>query len=131
MSNTRLPKFARSTQNQPRLSRRKLYAAMLVASQWMAAGQLWAAPEGGEVVGGEGVIEQSGVDTLIHQATERLAIDWQSFDIAANERVEFIQPSSSSIALNRVLSNNGTQILGRIDSNGQVMVVNPNGVNFG
>ena len=131
MSNTRLPKLAHATQNQPRLSRRKLYAAMLIASQWMAAGQLWAAPEGGEVVGGEGVIEQSGVDTLIHQATERLAIDWQSFDVAANERVEFIQPSSSSIALNRVLSNNGTQILGRIDSNGQVMVVNPNGVVFG
>ena len=131
MSNTRLPKPTQATQHQPRLSRRKLYAAMLVASQWMAAGQLWAAPEGGEIVAGEGTIAQSGVDTLIHQATERLAIDWQSFDIAANERVEFIQPSSSSIALNRVLSNNGTQILGRIESNGQVMVVNPNGVVFG
>jgi|GEM_PF-2291479 len=131
MSNTRLPKLSQSTQNQPCLSRRKLYAAMLVASQWMAAGQLWAAPEGGEVVGGEGVITQSGVDTMIHQATERMAIDWRSFDVAANERVEFIQPSSSSIALNRVLSNSGSQILGRIESNGQVMLVNPNGVVFG
>src|SRR6187431_1554800 len=108
MSNTRLSNRLQSIQAQPHLSRRKLYAAMLVASQWMAAGQLWASPEGGEVVGGEGVITQTGVDTMIHQATERMAIDWRSFDVGAKERVEFIQPSSSSIALNRVLSNRGS-----------------------
>ncbi len=131
MSNSRLSNRFQSAQAQPRLSRHKLYAAMLVASQWMVAGQLWAAPEGGEVVGGAGVIEQNGVDTMIHQSTERMAIDWRSFDVASNERVEFIQPSSSSIALNRVLSNRGSEILGRIDANGQVMLVNPNGVVFG
>ncbi|OZY87482.1 hypothetical protein CBP51_11060 [Cellvibrio mixtus] len=131
MSSTTLPKRFASISRQPQLSRQKLYAAMLIASQWMAASPLWAAPEGGEVVGGEGVITQNGVDTLIHQASDRLAIDWRSFDVAANERVEFIQPSSSSIALNRVLSNSASHILGRIDSNGQVMLVNPNGVVFG
>ncbi len=112
-------------------SRLKLYAAVLAASQWMVTGQAWAAPEGGEVVGGEGIIQQAGVETLITQATERMAIDWRSFDVAANERVEFVQPSSSSIALNRVLSNRGSEILGRIDANGQVMLVNPNGIVFG
>ncbi|HEX7764808.1 MAG TPA: filamentous hemagglutinin N-terminal domain-containing protein, partial [Cellvibrio sp.] len=131
MSSSTLPKRFASISRQPQLSRQKLYAAMLIASQWMAASPLWAAPEGGEVVGGEGVITQNGVDTLIHQASDRLAIDWRSFDVAANERVEFIQPSSSSIALNRVLSNSASHILGRIDSNGQVMLVNPNGVVFG
>ncbi|WP_198284846.1 filamentous hemagglutinin N-terminal domain-containing protein, partial [Cellvibrio sp. BR] len=131
MSNTLLPKSLPSLQQQSHLSRRKLYAAMLVASQWMAAGHLHAAPEGGEVVAGEGTITQTGVDTLIQQASDRMAIDWRSFDVAANERVEFIQPSSSSIALNRVLSNNGSKILGRIDANGQVMLVNANGVVFG
>ena len=131
MSNTLLPKSLPSLQQQSHLSRRKLYAAMLVASQWMAAGHLHAAPEGGEVVAGEGTITQTGVDTLIQQASDRMAIDWRSFDLAANERVEFIQPSSSSIALNRVLSNNGSKILGRIDANGQVMLVNANGVVIG
>ena len=112
-------------------SRLKLYAAVLAASQWMVTGEAWAAPEGGEVVGGEGIIQQAGVETLITQATERMAIDWRSFDVAANERVEFVQPSSSSIALNRVLSNRGSEIMGRIDANGQVMLVNPNGIVFG
>ena len=131
MRNTILPGRLQISQTLPQLSRRKLYAAMLVASQCVVAGQLWAAPEGGVVVGGEGVITQAGVNTMIHQATERMAIDWRSFDVAANERVEFVQPSSSSIALNRVLSNRGSEILGRIDANGQVMLVNPNGVVFG
>lgn len=131
MRNIHLPSRTQFTQAQPQLSRRKLYAAMLIASQGLVAGQVWAAPEGGVVVGGEGIIQQAGVETIINQATERMAIDWRSFDVAANERVEFIQPSSSSIALNRVLGNRGSEILGRIDANGQVMLVNPNGVVFG
>ena len=89
-----------------------------------------AAPTGGAVVGGSGTIAQSGTATTINQATQNLAINWQSFDVAANERVQFIQPNSSAIALNRILSNNGSTIAGRIDSNGRVILVNPNGVFF-
>lgn len=130
MSTTRLRKTPK-TPSVPYLPRRKLYAAIVMASQVAAAAQVFAAPEGGQVVGGQGVIEQSGLDTIIHQSTERMAIDWQRFDVAANERVEFIQPSASSLAINRVLSHKGSEILGRIDSNGQVMLVNPNGIIFG
>lgn len=114
-----------------RLTRRKLYVAMLAASQLMGAGQVMAAPEGGVVVGGAGTIDQSGAETTIHQSTERMAIDWKSFDVQSNERVQFIQPKSTSIALNRVVSNKGSEILGRIDANGQVFLINPNGVVFG
>jgi filamentous hemagglutinin family protein len=130
MRNSR-PMVSKKSQPVRTFSRLKLYAAVLTASQWMIAGQTMATPEGGEVVGGAGIIQQAGVETIITQATERMAIDWRSFDVAANERVEFIQPSSSSIALNRVLSNRGSEILGRIDANGQVMLVNANGVVFG
>jgi len=130
MRNSR-PMVSRKSQPIRTFSRLKLYAAVLAASQWMVSGPVWAAPEGGEVVGGEGIIQQAGVETIINQATERMAIDWRSFDVAANERVEFIQPSSSSVALNRVLSNRGSEILGRIDANGQVILVNANGVVFG
>ncbi|PUA26878.1 MAG: hypothetical protein B0W54_20865 [Cellvibrio sp. 79] len=130
MRNSR-PLVSKKSQPVRTFSRLKLYAAVLAASQWMVTGPVWAAPEGGEVVGGEGIIQQAGVETIINQATERMAIDWRSFDVAANERVEFIQPSSSSVALNRVLSNRGSEILGRIDANGQVMLVNANGVVFG
>jgi len=91
---------------------------------------LHAAPIGGEVVGGTGSISQSDLTTTINQSTKNLAIDWQSFNVNTNERVEFIQPDTSSIALNRILSNNGSTIQGQIDANGQVILVNPNGVFF-
>ncbi|RYY77059.1 MAG: filamentous hemagglutinin N-terminal domain-containing protein [Gammaproteobacteria bacterium] len=115
----------------PSLTRRKLYLAMVTATQLMWAGQAHASPEGGNVVGGAGNINQSGKETVIHQQTDRMAIDWQSFNVKADEHVQFIQPGASSIALNRVISNKGSEILGRIDANGQVFLVNPNGVVFG
>ena len=90
-----------------------------------------AGPQGGVVTGGAGTISQGNNTTTINQATDRLAIDWQSFDVAADERVQYIQPDSSSVALNRILSNRGSEIHGRIDANGQVILVNPNGVIFG
>ncbi len=89
-----------------------------------------AGPEGGVIRGGAGSISQNGKNTTINQTTDRMAIDWNSFDIASDERVQFIQPDSQSVSLNRVLSNNGTRIQGRIDANGQVVLVNPNGVIF-
>ncbi|PCK09659.1 MAG: hypothetical protein COA42_03210, partial [Alteromonadaceae bacterium] len=90
-----------------------------------------AGPEGGQVVGGAGSITQGGNTTVIHQDTHRMAIDWQSFDVASDERVQFIQPDNSAISLNRILSNAGSRIHGRIDANGHVILVNPNGVMFG
>ena len=47
-----------------------------------------------------------------------------------DERVQFIQPHESSIAFNRILSNKGSLIQGRIDANGQVVLINPNGIIF-
>ncbi|MBI1425463.1 MAG: filamentous hemagglutinin N-terminal domain-containing protein [Gammaproteobacteria bacterium] len=89
-----------------------------------------AAPTGGQVAGGAGTINQSGVNTTINQASQNMAINWQSYDVNANERVQYIQPNASSISLNRILSNNGSTIAGRIDANGQVILVNPNGIFF-
>lgn len=89
-----------------------------------------ATPTGGTVVGGTGTISQSGNTTTINQATQNLAINWQTFDVAANERVNFIQPNSNSVAFNRILSNNGSTIAGRIDANGKVILVNANGIFF-
>lgn len=91
---------------------------------------LWAAPEQGQVISGQGSIEQHGKNTLIQQASERLNINWQNFDVNSDERVQFIQPQESSIAFNRILSNKGSLIQGRIDANGQVVLINPNGIIF-
>ena len=82
------------------------------------------------MVGGSGSIAASGNTTTINQSTQNMAIDWQSYNVNANERVQYIQPNSSSISLNRILSQNGSTIAGRIDANGQVILVNPNGIFF-
>lgn len=88
-------------------------------------------PSGGVVVGGTGTITQAGTETRIDQRTDRLSLEWDSFNVGTTERVEFVQPGADSIALNRILDSSGSQILGRIDANGQVILMNPNGVFFG
>ena len=72
-----------------------------------------AAPTGGNVVGGSGSISQSNLTTTINQASQNLAVDWQSFNVNIDERVQFIQPNTSSIALNRILGNKGSVIQGQ------------------
>ncbi len=44
--------------------------------------------------------------------------------------MQYIQPNSQSIALNNILSSNGSTIAGNIDANGKVILVNPNGIVF-
>ena len=89
-----------------------------------------AGPEGGAVVGGSGSISQSGLNTTINQSSQNMAINWQSYNVNVDERVRYIQPNSSALSLNRILSLNGSTIAGRIDANGHVILVNPNGVFF-
>ncbi|MFZ2540654.1 MAG: autotransporter-associated beta strand repeat-containing protein, partial [Gallionella sp.] len=90
-----------------------------------------AEPTGGQISAGAGAIAQAGATTTITQNTQNLAINWQSFSIGSNEAVRFNQPNASSIALNRVLGQDPSAILGNMTSNGQVFVLNPNGVLFG
>ncbi|MBT7444267.1 MAG: filamentous hemagglutinin N-terminal domain-containing protein [Methylococcales bacterium] len=88
------------------------------------------APTGGTVVSGGISIQQDGQTTNIFQSTQQAIINWDGFNIGSNEIVNFIQPSSSSIALNRVISGNPTTILGQLNANGVVILVNPRGILF-
>lgn len=90
-----------------------------------------ALPTGGTTVAGNGQISESGGVLTVQQSSSRLAIDWQSFSIGAGQSVIFRQPSAQSIALNRVLGQDPSLILGNLSANGQVFVLNPNGVLFG
>ncbi|MDN2696428.1 YDG domain-containing protein [Janthinobacterium sp. SUN073] len=87
-------------------------------------------PAGAKVVGGQVVITQNGAAMNIQQGTARGAIDWQTFNLGAKASVNFAQPSASAVTLNRVLDAQPSQIFGRITSNGQVFLSNPNGVYF-
>ena len=90
-----------------------------------------ALPTGAEVSAGNGVISRTGSALTVQQTSPRLAINWQSFGIGAAESVIFRQPDASAIALNRVLGQDPSVILGSLSANGQVFVLNPNGVLFG
>jgi filamentous hemagglutinin family protein len=105
----------------------KIFAAALSFSPGYAI----AVPDGGQVVTGNASISQSGATTTINQTSQNLSLKWTSFDIAPTETVNFVQPSASSIAVNRIIDTNGTQILGRLNANGQVYLINPNGILFG
>ncbi len=87
-------------------------------------------PTGGKVVAGVAAISQAAAVLNVNQSSARAAIDWQTFNVGAAARVNFLQPSASSVTLNRVLDANPSQIFGRISANGQVFLSNPNGVYF-
>ncbi|MDW3682181.1 GLUG motif-containing protein [Cupriavidus sp. CV2] len=91
----------------------------------------FALPTGSTVVSGSGTIQSNGQQMTIDQRSDKLVTNWNEFSVGAAESVTFRQPGSNSIALNRVIGNNGSDIQGRIDANGKVFLVNPNGVVFG
>jgi filamentous hemagglutinin family protein len=88
-------------------------------------------PTGGQIVSGSGVISAQGAAMTVNQNTARMITNWSNFNIGANASVNFVQPSASAVALNRIQSQDPTQIMGRLTANGQVMLVNPAGVVFG
>lgn len=91
-------------------------------------------PSGGSVVAGSATIQTSQENpTLlqINQTSDKAIINWQSFSIGGQEETRFQQPSSSSIALNRVIGGDMSRIFGRLTANGQIMLINPAGILFG
>ena len=87
-------------------------------------------PTGGNVVAGNGSIATAGSTMTVTQSTARMAVDWQSFSIGAGNTVQFVQPSASAVALNRVIGSDVSVIQGALRANGQVFLINPNGVLF-
>lgn len=87
-------------------------------------------PSGGTVTSGAADIIASGSTTTVKQATDKAIINWQNFNIAKGETVRFIQPTTNSITLNRVIGNSPSSIFGALLANGKVFLINPAGVLF-
>ena len=87
-------------------------------------------PNGETVDSGVISISQNEQSMIINQSSNHAIIEWNSFDIGQNNSVVFQQPSISSSALNRVMSGNPTNLAGTLGANGNVFVVNENGVYF-
>ncbi|MDO9403409.1 MAG: filamentous hemagglutinin N-terminal domain-containing protein [Polaromonas sp.] len=90
-----------------------------------------ALPQGGVVAAGAAAMATTGATTTVTQSTANAVINWQSFSIAAGQTVQFVQPSVTSVALNRVVGADPSSIFGNLSSNGKVFLVNPNGILFG
>ena len=88
-------------------------------------------PQNGQVTSGSGSIAESGSSLQVNQTTNTLSVDWDSFSIGADNRVTFVQPSPSSTAVNRVTGVQPSSILGNLDANGRVFLINPSGILFG
>ncbi|HWK50456.1 MAG TPA: filamentous hemagglutinin N-terminal domain-containing protein, partial [Steroidobacter sp.] len=88
-------------------------------------------PSGGNVISGAGSIGQNGNTLTVTQQTARMGVEWESFNVGAGQRVQFSQPGADSVALNRVVGSDASHIMGSLDANGKVFLVNPNGVLFG
>ena len=104
-------------------------AATMMAMSF--GGMAYAMPQGETIRSGHGEITRQDKEMTVNQDTKHLAIDWKGFDINNDERVRFNQPDAASIALNRVTGDAKTFIDGSLTANGQVFVINPNGVLFG
>lgn len=107
------------------------FSVLLAFSAQLFSPLAMAEPTGGQVTAGAGTINQAGAVTTINQATQNMAIDWHTFNVRANEAVNFNQPNANAIALNRVTGTESSSIMGSLTANGRVFILNPNGVLFG
>lgn len=89
-------------------------------------------PTGGTVVKGDVAIATPGTTQMtITQRSDRAVVNWNSFSIGRGAHVDIRQPSQDSAILNRVTGSTDSQIHGRLTANGQVHLVNPNGIFIG
>ena len=88
-------------------------------------------PTGMTVVAGQASAASSGATMAIATGSDRTVLNWQGFSIGAGNSVSIQQPGAASQVLNRVTGQDPSAILGSLQSNGRVWLLNPNGVLFG
>ncbi|MAS96500.1 MAG: hypothetical protein CMO55_25205, partial [Verrucomicrobiales bacterium] len=88
-------------------------------------------PRGGVVVHGD--VEMSGGrgNLRITQNSRNAIINWEEFSIGANELTQFIQPGKNAAVLNRVTGSASSLLEGSLRANGNVFLINPNGILVG
>ncbi|MBY0238190.1 MAG: filamentous hemagglutinin N-terminal domain-containing protein, partial [Burkholderiaceae bacterium] len=106
--------------------RRKVLVVLIAACYTSAS----ANPTAPQVIAGQASFQQSGNLFSITNSPNAI-INWQSFSIAPNEITRFIQQNADSRVLNRITGQDPSRILGALQSNGHVYLINPNGVLFG
>lgn len=109
---------------------RILLAASVMAGMVCLARDAQANPGGMTVQQGSATTTVNGSQLNI-TVSQNTVLNWQSFNINAGETTTFIQPSSTSVVWNRIGDANPSQILGNLNANGFVVLMNANGFYFG
>ena len=111
------------------LVKRVLLSTTLCVGQSAPA---FATPSGSTVQSGDiSISQESASSVTITQTSERGLIHWQDFSVGAGETIRFTQPNANSITANRVIGVNASELYGQIEANGQIILINPNGIVFG
>jgi filamentous hemagglutinin family protein len=104
---------------------------MVGLSSSLISVSIFANPVLNNVSSGQVTIQQAPNSTVINQSSQKAIINWQSFNIGAQESTHFEQPVGG-VALNRINAANGaSQIYGHLTATGQIILVNPAGIFFG
>lgn len=109
----------------------RLTTAVVLAMHPALGMQALAAPQGPAVVSGQVSISQPSASVTQIKASNGAIINWKQFSIGPGETTRFVQPSASSAVLNRVVGKDASQILGQLQANGRVFLINPNGIVIG
>lgn len=113
---------------------RSAFARMLLTTTALSSGILslsavaQSLPTGGHAASGAVAIAASGNTMTINQASQSAIVNWNSFSIGTGNTVNIVQPNAASIQLDRVTGMTPSTIAGSLNANGQVYLVNPNGI---
>ncbi|CAG1770869.1 partial Heme/hemopexin-binding protein, partial [uncultured bacterium] len=109
----------------------KIAPTLLVTCLLAFSSNIWALPTGHQLIAGQATVATpTATQMQINQASDRAVINWQGFSVGQNEAVHIQQPNQQAALLNRVVGQDASHIQGKIQANGQVYLVNPNGVMF-
>jgi filamentous hemagglutinin family protein len=90
-----------------------------------------AGPAGENVVAGAATIHRpNATHTQIDQSSQNAVVNWSTFSVDSDEYVVFNQPGTTASILNRVVGQQQSSIMGHLEANGRVFLVNPQGVYF-
>ncbi len=73
----------------------------------------------------------SGPVMDVNQLSQKAIVNWQSFNVGAANTVNFHQPGAGAVLMNRIHDLNPSRINGAMNANGQVYLINNNGIVFG
>lgn len=73
-----------------------------------------------------------GSDMTVNQTSERAVLDWDTFNIGQKASVTFdhVNFGNSGVTVNRIGDVNASTVAGQLNSNGNIVLLNPNGIAF-